>query len=329
VGYNRQTSRGDTHNLASWNHYGVAADTNRYLPNGQLKPAGNLYYFDVSPDHRPTSSQVNQGRVTLSYEKGYRDWVNLRVAGLGEMAETKSRSEILQQYWLKGPQLTSGGAFNATPENGANTVYYRYYLNDLSQLDDRNFRIPAPYSLAGATKYQDPRTGAISDIYMQEFNRSQGNIGYVDRETSAYMGVAQAFLLKNRAVVTYGYRKDRLKNWVGVAVRDPAAEAIAPNTGVWTPVDPRTATGTVFTGQTRTLGGVVHFTPWISGFYNRSNSLSTPGHQLHHAERSPQNDHRGPRAVSLWRNDGLWSETHAAEEPDLCHGHGVSHNLQG
>ncbi|MFO1448977.1 MAG: TonB-dependent receptor plug domain-containing protein [Opitutaceae bacterium] len=277
VGYNRQTSRGDTHNLASWNHYGVAADTNRYLPNGQLKPAGNLYYFDLSPDHRPSSSQVNQGRVTLSYEKGYRDWVNLRVAGLGEMAETKSRSEILQQYWLKGPQLTSGGAFNPTPENGANTVYYRYYLNDLSQLDDPNFRIPAPYTLSGATKYQDPRTGAISDIYMQEFNRAQGNIGYVDRETRAYMGVAQAFLLKNRAVLTYGYRKDRLKNWVGVAVRDPAAEAIAPNTGVWTPVDPRTATGTVFTGQTRTLGGVVHFTPWISGFYNMSNSLSTPG----------------------------------------------------
>jgi hypothetical protein len=28
-GFNRQVSSGDTHNLATWNHYGIAADTNR------------------------------------------------------------------------------------------------------------------------------------------------------------------------------------------------------------------------------------------------------------------------------------------------------------
>src|SRR6185295_10709028 len=114
------------------------------------------------------------------------------------------------------------------------------------------YRIPGPYDLSGPTKYQDPRTGAVSDIYMRLFNRSQGNIGYVDRNTGAYMGVSQIYLLKNRLVGTFGYRKDRLKNWVGVAFRDPAGEAVAPNTGIWTPVDPRTATSSVFTGQTRT-----------------------------------------------------------------------------
>ncbi len=127
-GFNRQVSSGDTHNLATWNHYGIAADTNRYLSNGQLRPAGQLYCIDVSPDHRPTSSQVSQGRVILSYEKGYKDLVNVRLARLGEMAKTNSRSEILQQYWLEGPGITSGGAFNPTPENGANVVYYRNAL---------------------------------------------------------------------------------------------------------------------------------------------------------------------------------------------------------
>ena len=277
LAFNRQVSRTETRNLASWNHYGVAADTNRYLPNGQLKPADQLYYFDVTPDRRPSSNQTSQGRLTVSYEKGYRDWATLRVAGLGELARIKSRSEILQQYWLRGPSLTSGGAFNPTPENGSNAVYYRYYIPSLAVLDDPDFRIPAPYNLSGATPYQDPRTGQISNLYMHEFNRSQGNIGYVDRETSAYMGVSQLFLLKNRIVGTFGYRSDRLKNWVGVAVRDPAAEAIAPNTGVWTPVDPRTANAGIFTGDTRTLGGVVHVLPWLSLFYNTSNSVSTPG----------------------------------------------------
>ncbi len=277
VAFNRQTSRTETRNLASWNHYGVSADTNRFLPNGQLKPANNLYYFDVSPDRRPSSSQVNQGRATISFEKGYRDWINLRLAGLGEMSATRSRSEILQQYWLRGSALNSGGVFNPTPENGANQVFYRYYIDSLQQLDDPNFRIPGPLNLSGPTRYEDPRTGAVSNIYMREFNRSQGNIGYVDRRTGAYMGVGQAYLWKNRIVGTFGYRKDRLKNWVGVAVRDPAGEAIAPNTGVWTPSDPSTAKSTTFNGQTRTTGGVVHFTSWVSGFVNTSNSLSTPG----------------------------------------------------
>ena len=277
LAFNRQTNRTVTRNLASWNYYGAAADTNRYLPNGQLKPADLQYYYDVSPDYRPSSSSVNQGRLTLSYERSLRDWVTLRLAGLGELGSTKSRSEILQQYWLKSPSLTSGGAFNATPENGANTVYYRYYLKDLSALNDSSFRIPAPYDLSGATQYQDPATGAIRDIYMKSFNRSQGNIGYVDRGTGAYMGVAQAYLLKNRLVGTFGYRKDRLKNWVGVAYRDRAAEALVPNTGVWTPADPSTAQASVFSGQTRTVGAVLHATPWFSVFANASNSASTPG----------------------------------------------------
>ena len=265
VAFNRQTSQTETRNLASWNHYGVSADTNRYLPNGQLKPVDNLYYFDASPDRRPSSAQVNQGRATLSFEKGYRDWINVRLAGLGEMGASKSRSQILQQYWLKGPSLASGGVFNPTPENGANQVFYRYYLDSLKQLDDPNFRIPGPTNLSGPTPYQDPRTGVVSNIYMREFNRAQGNIGYADRNTSAYMGVGQVYLWKDRIVGTFGYRKDRLKNWVGVAYRDPAGEAVAPNTGVWTPADPSTT------------GGVVHLTSWLSGFVNSSNSLSTPG----------------------------------------------------
>jgi outer membrane receptor protein involved in Fe transport len=211
LGFNRQTSRGLTHNLQTWNEYGVAADTNRYLPNGQLRPADQLYYFDVSPNRRPSSAQSDQGRITLSYEKTLSDAVTLRLAGLGEMAATKARADYLQQYWLKGPALTSGGAFIATPENAANLVRYRYYIPDLGVLDDPNFRIPGPIALSDATPYQDPITGTVSNIYPREFNRQQGNINYADRETSASMGVAQAYLFKKRLVATFGYRQDRLK----------------------------------------------------------------------------------------------------------------------
>jgi hypothetical protein len=277
LGFNRQSTRTNTYNLQTWNQYGIAADTNRYLPNGQLKPAANLYYFDVAPNRRPSSTQVSQGRLTASYEKKLKELATVRLAGLGEMARTKTRSDYLQQYWLKGPEITSGGAFNPIPENAANLAYHRFYIDDLSALNDPNFRIPGPYDLSGATRYQDPRTGTVSNIYMQEFNRTQGNINYFDRDTSAYMAVSQIYLFKNRFVGTFGYRKDRLKNWVGVPVRDPAGEAIARNTGVWLPMDPRTSAASVFSGQTRTTGGVLHVTPWLSGFFNASSSVSTPG----------------------------------------------------
>jgi len=60
IAFNRQHQPNRTRNLASWNHYGVSADTNRYLPNGQLKPVDNLYYFDVSPDRRPAVERAGQ-----------------------------------------------------------------------------------------------------------------------------------------------------------------------------------------------------------------------------------------------------------------------------
>ncbi|MDO8629118.1 MAG: hypothetical protein Q7R41_01385, partial [Phycisphaerales bacterium] len=167
VAFNRQNSQSFAHQIV-WNFNGVSADTNRYLPNGALKPAANLYYVDVQPTSGPGTSQVRQGRVTLSYEKSVPKLGTLRLAGLGETARTESRSQVLQQFWLKGPNVTSGGAFNPTPENNVNKVIHRFYLNSINDLNDPSFRIPGPHDLPGATRYQDPRTGAVSNIYMHE-----------------------------------------------------------------------------------------------------------------------------------------------------------------
>jgi outer membrane receptor protein involved in Fe transport len=279
LAFNRQSYIANTHNISSWYTYGVAVDTNRYLPNGALKPAENLYYFEISPNNFITRTQYKTRRVTLSYEKGYKDWVTLRLAGLGEVFTHDNRFRAFTPTWMKGPDITSGGAFIAGPENGANTVWYRYYINDLGVLNDPKYLIPGPYDLTGATKYQDPKTGAISSIYMQDINRSQGYVVDFDRESGSYMGVAQLFALKNRIAITAGYRKDRLKNWQSLSVRDPAAEALLAGSGTWLPVDPRTTTPTIYSGQTRTIGGVVHLTSWLSAFYNQSSSVNTPGSQ--------------------------------------------------
>jgi outer membrane receptor protein involved in Fe transport len=276
LGLNRTSFSNRVHDLNNWNYFGVFADTNRFLPNGQLKPADNLYYTDMGGSFVPSHNNTSQARLALSYEKSFKNYLTLRLAGLGESSKNKSRSEVMQQYWFNGPDLTSGGAFNVTPENSANSVYHRYYYS-LAQTYDPNFRLPAPFDLSAPVQYTDPKTGATRTLYAKFIDRAQGNINYVDQDSGAQMFVGQAYLLNNRLVGTFGYRKDRLKNWTGLAFRDPAGEKIAANSGVWTPADPSTAVSKVFNGQTRTQGGVLHLTSWLSAFYNQSNSLSTPG----------------------------------------------------
>ena len=276
LAFNRQTNASNVRNI-TWNYNGIAVDTNVYLPNGTRKPSDMLYYVDMNPTFGLNRSQLNQGRATISYEKEVPKVGRLRLGGLAEAAKRKTRGETLSEYWLKAPDVTSGGALNATPENNSNKVWYRYYISNPNDIYDPQFRVPGPYALSNPTKYQDPRTGALSDIYLHRFNISGVNTNYTDRNTGAYMGVIQAFLLKDRLVGTFGYRSDRLKNWIGVPIRDPAAEAKARNTGIWLPVDPSAAIPSVANGLTRTTGGVLHVSPWLSGFYNQSNSRNIIG----------------------------------------------------
>ncbi len=261
------------HNLNTWQTLGIAADVNKYLPNGQLKPANLLYYVDMSGMQIPASNDVTQGRLSLSWEKVLGKYLTLRFAGMGEMSDLKSRSAIMQQYWLN----SAGGAFNPQPENAANQVVQRYYLTSLSQAFDPNFRIPGPADYSKPFKYTDPKTGVVRDIFAEYINRGQGNVNYVDRSSRAGMLVGQAFLLKDRLVFTGGYRKDKVTSRVGVAFRDPAAEAIATGTGVWTPQDPSAAVPTTISGHTTTAGAVLHVTGWLAAFYNQSDSLGVPG----------------------------------------------------
>jgi len=276
LAFNRQVFDLVSNNLDSWGQYGVAADTNRFLPNGQLKPANLLYYYDVSQERRVQNKAMNQYRASAAYERSWRDgFARLRLAGVYERSQAKWTSNIQNMNFLNGPSLTSGGAFAAAPEN--NRVWQRFYLSDLSAIYDPKFRIPGPIVTPGvAVKYQDPRTGVIRDIYPYLINRNAGNQQKAERINDAYMGVAQVYLFKDRFVGTFGFREDSQKQWVASALRDPAA--VAPNVGVWvSPTDARSAEPSDFTGRTRTLGAVYHVTHWASVFYNNANNLGTAG----------------------------------------------------
>jgi len=275
LAFNRQTYTSNVRNI-QWNWNGISADTNRYLPNGNLKPADMLYYVDMASAVGQNTEHRTQWRVTLSDERVLPRIGRLRLGALGESAEFKQRFDMLNQFWLAGPEITSGGAFNPTPENGQNRVIHRYYLNDISESYDPRFTIPGPYPIMSSMKYQDPRTGSLTDIYLHEFNANGVNPNYSNRRVDSYMGVGQLYLLRDRLVGTFGYRSDRLKSQIGRAFRDPAAEAIRANTGVWRIEDPSTAEPDYFSGETYTAGAVLHIKPWLAVFYNQSRNRNIP-----------------------------------------------------
>ena len=139
---------------------------------------------------------------------------------------------------------------------------------------------------------------------MHELNRSQGNIGYADRYTGAYMGVGQVFLFKNRFVGNFGYRKDRLKNWVGVARLE---RALASWHGQYNPAEQMARRPFSSPGyHTKLTGGFVHPT---RDSLNYALGLLDTG-KPEHLERATAIVRR---VVSLQDNDparrtyGIWS----------------------
>jgi len=279
LAFNRQTSTSTGRNI-SWNFNGISADTNKYLPNGVLKPEELLYHVDMQSNIGINSTQTNHGRMALSYEAAVPKLGRLRLAGLGESSESKISRRTLGQYFLKGPGVTSGGALIAAPENAQNRFFYRYYIPDINEIYKPDFTIPGPFPLSNPVRYQNPRTGAFNDIYLHEIAQGAAQLVASNRKNESYLAVAQAYLLKDRLVATFGYRGDRLTNKVGVPVRDPAGEAIQAGTGVWTIGDPDNAKPTIYSGKTYTAGGVFALTRWLSAFYNQSNSTDVPANNF-------------------------------------------------
>lgn len=272
---NQQTLKTAIENV-SWEMQGIQGDPNLYLPNGQPKPAANRYYFEYRRSRNPNSEKIRQGRATLSYEHDFGDLARLRLAGLGEWSKYERRGLAQEEHWVAGPNATSAGAFHPTPENGANRVYHRHYIDDLNALYDPNFRIPKPYDLSGGVKYQNPATGEVRTIYSR-WDNSTANLNYFDEDMTSSMVASQLYLLKNRLILTGGVRADTLKRYQVPGIRDPAAEALLPGSGSFIAVEPNGILQSKSSGDTYTAGGVYHLKRWLTVFYNRSSSVNVPG----------------------------------------------------
>ncbi len=285
MAFSQQFRDSRTKNIASWELYGISADPNTAYPSGGAKPADRVYYYDARQNRNDNDQSLRIVRALLSYEHDFRDWAKLRVATMFEQNETENRARAMDRQMFNGPDVTSGGAIGGLVTSGGvtgidpttinNRIYERFYLNNLNDALNPNFRLPGPQEFANGIPYRDPTTGVMRTVYPNWISLSN-QTSFWDENLQTRMVVSQLYLLKNRFVLTGGYRLDRLRHYSNPPLRDPAATARG-NLGGYFGQLPNKHLEYAKEGNTLTRGGVVHLTSWLSGFYNASTAVNVPG----------------------------------------------------
>ena len=277
----------------------IKVDANRFMPDGvTTNPNAGRYYIQGRATGSEFWENRDDWRATLSYEfdfsKKFSDskilrWFGRhRPAGLVSSSEYTRRGHQLQRGILDAAPVINGvtyttgsvGAPTGTgtqnwATDGRRDLQTRYYLNgsegnvvthpfgDL--FGTWNFTDAAGKTIS-APMFDSPYTNAQGATLVRTGSGPEGTKTKVETKMFAW----QSYLLKDRLVLLFGYRKDNAKS----ATIDPKYQvrdfsglypsAAASDFGVW---------GTPQAGITRTLGAVGHLTRWASLTYNHSNTF--------------------------------------------------------
>jgi iron complex outermembrane recepter protein len=233
--------------------YWLAAEPMATYPNGAANPhAGGL--FVESPWVRwRNSPRLDNTRISLSHDLDLRRWGKYRFAALAEHESRVSRSAIDYEVW-------EGRPFNSTPENAANQVFRRNYVTE-GKWDTYYINSPSHGFIQNMT---DPVSGRTLSSRWVAGAGEQDDPSYQD--TLQFGG--QARYWKDRVVLGFGFRRDKLRVNDRGQTRDPSTSEFV--------IDYVNSVENTYYGSTRTLGSVFHLSKAISVFYNNSNSFALP-----------------------------------------------------
>lgn len=231
----------------------LRADPNALLPDGRPNPNfGRLY---VESNARPAYQDniTEELRVMAAYTldlKKRNEWLGeYAFSGMWSDSSSEQRNATLFEV-----NLTPAGtaAFPANVSHVNNRIFRRVYLDAFG---------PGRRGGVDPNNHLLNQNGVRSGFVVAQ----QAPFSRTDLESR--MVALQAKLLKVRLVLTGGLRRDTQKNFSGIpTVADPATgfprqSQLNPNS-------------TDYSGDTETFGSVLHVTPWLSLFYNRSNNFS-------------------------------------------------------
>ena len=276
----------------------IQVDANRFLPDGTtVNPNAGRYYIQG----RATGTQFEQlrddYRATASYHLDLRrfggrlgEWLlgHSNLMGLISQNNYRRRGTQYQRGILENnPALTgivlptgslgtpTGTGTSLWASTGQRDFTTRFYLgsaagnsasNPFGKLSDNWFFKDNNGAQFGAYLFSSPYKNAQGWDLVRTGSGPEMTQTKADTTTFAW----QDYLLKDRLVLLFGYRKDKAKS----ASVDPIYQVrdfsgLYPNwmvakAGPW---------GVAQAGITRTFGAVVHVTRWASINYSRSNTF--------------------------------------------------------
>lgn len=200
--------------------------------------------------------EYRESRLSATYAfEPQRTWLGRH--RLAAALSTSAQTDINELSWLS----LVGSPFNALASSANNRVAVRNYLTE-GRLETYRAgdwrRLPANFNFGGrayALAFANDAAGA--------------NNSGMRQDTDSGLAVLQSHLWRDRLVTTLGYRTDRVTvNQFGYYA-DPAI-------GDRPDQDPAKATVTHVNASTRTLGGVLHVSEWLSLVANQSSNVGVP-----------------------------------------------------
>jgi iron complex outermembrane receptor protein len=226
---------------------------------GQLvNPFAGQFYTQSRWLHRTQHSARNTIQATAAWQGNFGRWLGShRVVATGSYWERTSGSENFRDSWLYAP-------FNNDPINTNNGVVRRQYA---SPLDAEHFHVPDWRDFPTLT-WNHPTRGSITTGWVSEGENLR------EARQASYLIASQSRFFNKRLVLTVGYRRDEATDYVyGQTTVKPIGWEASNGLSV---LDRTKITKTKTSGPTRTMGGVLHLTKWMSAYANKSTNFGPP-----------------------------------------------------
>lgn len=289
----------------------IGIDVNETIPNGEVDANGNSEFIP-NPNFLRPFSQIRQNfntfrsqdqetrRAEATYSlnlpqtgRFWTDWLDRFVAtALVQRRETEDTSvSFNNQIFVDSAEISTSAFVNAGQGTALINHSHLLYLGPPVSLADplgslRIDRLPSHRAL----DIQVDRIAYFNAVDGQFATYTAGSspagsvaspIGFGGRlgqEIDTVGITTQTFLLEDRVVFTYGYRKDSLdQRTSGNPQSDPVSKRFIEDSISLTGPN---ATSSTTEGETTTLGFVVHPFRWLSLHYNDAENFSPEGQRL-------------------------------------------------
>jgi iron complex outermembrane receptor protein len=227
------------------------------LPNGSPNPNFNRYFIETQPAYDTSDANWETFRLTASLEHDFDNpWLGRhRLAGLLQREE--ATQHFKRYFYANRTPLTSNRTI------GANRLWTATYIEGNDRpFGERTFRADPLRNPVAPFDLTHPITGAVigrvTPEYIQDRDRP-------DRNTiETWMVAGQSFMLKERLVLTYGYREDSLdqQGFVENVVTNANASQY-PDKLIGELISGTRGPKTNFSGDTYSIGGAVVPVKWL------------------------------------------------------------------